>query len=84
MAVKRSRKKAKAKAPSEAYEQAMLAEGAPVALDLLGFGSTIPDFIRGQPRKAAAKPRTKKKVRAKVKTSRATKKSAARKSRRKK
>jgi hypothetical protein len=83
MAVKRSRKKAKAKAPSEAYEQAMLAEGAPVALDLLGFGSMIGDIIRGKPRKAA-KPRAKKKARVRTKTARAKKKSATRKARRKK
>jgi hypothetical protein len=84
MAVKRSRKKAKAKAPSEAYEQAMLAEGAPVALDLLGFGSAIRDIIRGRPRKAAAKRRAKKKLRAKVKTARGKKKPAGRKAPRRK
>ena len=84
MAVKRGKKKTKPKAASEAYEQAMLAEGAPVALDLFGFGSTIGDVIRGRPRKAAAKRRAKKKSRAKVKTSRPRKKSAARRSRRRK
>ena len=70
MAVKRAKKKSKSKA-AEAYEQTILAEGAPLALDLLGLGSTIGDLIRGKPRKAAKKKRrTKKKVRAKVKTSR--------------
>jgi hypothetical protein len=69
MAVKRKKRKSKSKA-SEAYQQAMLAEGAPAALDLLGFGSTIGDLIRGKPRKAKKKRRAKKKARAKVKTSR--------------
>jgi hypothetical protein len=85
MAVKRSKKKTMPKALSKAYEQAMLAEGAPVTLDLLGFGSTIGDVIRGLPRKAA-KRRAKKKTRAGVKTPRAKKakkKSARRTSRRK-
>jgi len=69
MAVKRAKKKSKA---AEAYEQAILAEGAPAALDLLGLGSTIGDLIRGNPRKAAKKKRrAKKKARAKVKMSRA-------------
>jgi len=88
MAVKRSKKKSKAKTASEVYEQAMAAEGAPVALDFLGFGSTIGDVIRGKSVKKAAKPRAKKKARTKTKTktktSRAKKKSPARKSRRKK
>jgi hypothetical protein len=83
MAVKRSKKKV-----SKAYEQAMVAEGAPVALDLLGFGSAIGDILRGRSRKQAAKPRAKKKSRAKpkskAKTVRAKKKTAAGKSRRKK
>ena len=93
MAVKRAKKKSKSKA-AEAYEQAILAEGAPAALDLLGLGSMIGDLIRGKPRKAAKKKRrTKKNVRAKVKMSRAKpakrtkkakKKSARRTSRRRK
>lgn len=87
MAVKR--KKTISKKVSEAYQQAMVAEGAPVALDLLGFGSTIGDLIRGRSPKPAAKPRAAKKrapkkVAAKAKTSRVKKKSPARKSRRKK
>lgn len=83
MAVKRGRKKSKSNV-SEAYEQAMLAEGAPAALDLLGIGSTISDIIHGRPRKAAKKKRrAKKKVRAKVKASRAKRvKKAKKKSRR--
>ncbi len=56
MAVKRAKKKSKSKA-AEAYEQTILAEGAPLALDLLGLGSTIGDLIRGKPRKAAKKKR---------------------------
>ena len=76
MAVKRSKKKV-----SKAYEQSMGAEGMPVALDLLGFGSTIGDLIRGKKAKPAAK--KKRKVRAKTKTARAKKKSPTRKSRRK-
>ena len=79
MAVKRSRKTAKK--VSAAYQQAMVAEGAPVALDLLGFGSAIGDLIRGKKAKPAAK--KKKKPRARSKTSRAKKKSPTRKSRRK-
>jgi hypothetical protein len=64
MAVKRRKKKSKV---AEAYEQSMLAEGAPAALDLLGLGSTIGDIIRGNPRKAAKKKRrAKKKTRARV------------------
>jgi hypothetical protein len=88
MAVKRAKKKSKSKA-AEAYEQTILAEGAPLALDLLGLGSTIGDLIRGKPRKAK-KRRVKKKARVKVKTSRtkrtkkAKKKSARRTSRRRK
>ena len=88
MAVKRAKKKSKSKV-AEAYEQTMLAEGAPLALDLLGLGSTIGDLIRGKPRKAAKKKRrAKKKARAKVKmprtkrTKKARKKSARRTSRR--
>ena len=70
MAVKRGRKKSKSNV-SEAYEQAMLAEGAPAVLDLLGIGSTISDIIHGKPRKAAKKKRrAKKKARARVKMSR--------------
>lgn len=65
MAAKRRKNTSKSKA-SEAYEQAMLAEGAPAALDLLGLGSTIGDIIRGNPRKAAKKKRRTKKARAKV------------------
>jgi hypothetical protein len=89
MAVRRSKKKTKSKA-AEAYEQTILAEGAPAALDLLGIGSTISDIIHGKPRKAAKKRRAKKKARAKVKMSRtkrtkkAKKKSARRTSRRRK
>ena len=90
MAVKRAKKKSKSKA-AEAYEQAMLAEGAPAALDLLGLGSMIGDLIRGKPPKPAKKNRrAKKKARAKVKMSRtkrakkAKKKSARRTSRRRK
>jgi len=85
MAVKRSKKTSKK--VSKAYEQAMIAEGAPAALDLFGFGSTIGDLIRGKSPKPAAKKRAKKKARAKVKTKsktvRAKKKTAAGKSRRK-
>ncbi len=85
MAAKRSRKTPKKM--SEAYEEAMGAEGAPVALDLLGFGSAIGDILRGRSRKAPAKPRAKKKAKIKPKpkskTVRAKKKTAA-KSRRKK
>jgi hypothetical protein len=69
---------------SKAYEQAMVAEGAPVALDLLGFGSAVGDILRGRKRKPTVKRRAKKKVPIKVKTSRAKKKSPARKSQRKK
>lgn len=65
------------KALSKAYENALAAEGAPVALDLLGFGATIGDLVRGKSRKAA-KPHAKKKARAKPR-----KKKAAAKSRRK-
>lgn len=65
MAVKRRKRKSKSKA-SEAYERAMLAEGAPAAFDLLGLGSTIGDIIRGNPRKAKKKRRAKKKLRATV------------------
>jgi hypothetical protein len=65
MAVKRVKKKSKSRA-AEAYEQAMLAEGAPAALDLLGLGSTIGDVIRGKTRKAKKKRRAKKKTRARV------------------
>ena len=64
MAVKRRKRKSKSNV-SEAYEQTILAEGAPAALDLLGFGSTIGDIIRGGPRKAKTR-RAKKKARAKV------------------
>ena len=87
MAVKRSKKKTKSKA-AEAYEQTILAEGAPAALDLLGLGSTISDVIHGKPRKTAKKRRAKKKARAKVKMSRKVprakkaKRKAARKTRR--
>ena len=84
MAVKRS-KTSKAKSAADIYEQTMLAEGAPLALDLLGLGSTISDLVTGKPRKAA-----KKKARAKVSVSRTkrttrtkkAKKSIRRKSRR--
>ncbi len=65
MVAKRSRKTPKKM--SEAYEQAMGAEGAPVALDLLGFGSAIGDILRGRSRKAPAKPRAKKKAKIKTK-----------------
>ena len=58
MAVKRSKKKTKSKA-AEVYEQTILAEGAPAALDLLGLGSTIRDVIHGKPRKTAKKRRAK-------------------------
>lgn len=89
MAVKRSKKKTKSKA-AEVYEQTILAEGAPAALDLLGLGSRIRDVIHGKPRKTAKKRRAKKKARAKVKMSRtkrakkAKKKSARQTSRRRK
>jgi hypothetical protein len=71
MAVKRGRKKSKTKSAADAYEQTMLAEGAPLALDLLGLGSTISDLVTGKSRKAAKKKpakkkRAKKKTRAKV------------------
>ena len=83
MAVKRSNNTSKK--VSKAYQQAMVVEGAP-ALELFGFGSTIGDLIRCNPRKPAAKKRAKKKARAKVKTKskmvRAKKKPAAGKSRR--
>ena len=87
MAVKR--KKKTSKKVSKAYQQSMGAEGMPVALDLLGFGSTIGDLVRGKSPKPAAKKRAKKKSRTKSraktksKTVRA-KKTAARKSRRRK
>ena len=84
MAVKRSTKKSKTKA-AKAYEEAMVAEGAPVALDLLGFGSMIGDVVRGKSRKTAAKRRAKKRMKTKApaKTkARVKKKRAARKSRR--
>ena len=64
MAVKRSRK-SKSKSTADIYEQTMLAEGAPLALDLLGLGSSISDLITGKPRKAKTR-RAKKKARAKV------------------
>ena len=70
MAVKRS-KTSKSKSAADIYEQTMLAEGAPLALELLGLGSTIGDLITGKPRKAAKKTRAKKKARAKVSASRA-------------
>jgi len=69
MAVKRS-KTSKSKSAADIYEQTMLAEGAPLALDLLGLGSTIGDLVTGKPRKAAKKKRAKKKARAKVSVSR--------------
>jgi hypothetical protein len=83
MAVKRRKKKSTSNV-SEAYEQTMLAEGAPAVLDLLGLGSTISDLIHGKPRKAAKKKRrAKKKARAKIKTSRTKRaKKAKKKSRR--
>ena len=86
MAVKRS-KTSKSKSTADAYEQAMLAEGAPLALDLLALGPTIADLIAGKPRKAAKKKRAKKKARSKVSASRTkrtknAKKSIRRKSRR--
>jgi hypothetical protein len=87
MVVKRSTKKSTSKAAADAYEQTILAEGAPAALDLLGLGSTIGDLIRGKPRKPAKKKR-RAKARAKVKMSRtkrtkkAKKKSTRRMSRR--
>ena len=59
MAVKRSTKKSKTKV-AKAYEEAMAAEGAPVALDLLGFGSTISNIIRGRPAAPAKKTRARK------------------------
>lgn len=85
MAVRR--KKKTAKKVSKAYEQSMGAEGMPVALDLLGFGSTISDLIRGKSPKPAEKKRAKKKSRTKLKAKTKsktvrTKKKAARKSRR--
>ena len=83
MAVKRSRKKPKAKKTSDAY-QAMFAEGAPAVLDLLGLGGTIRDAVGGRRRRSAAKPSAKKKTRAKVKTTRSRKTSLARKVRRRK
>jgi len=86
-----AKRKKTPKKVSEAYEEAMVAEGAPVALDLLGFGSTIADLIRGRSPKPAAKPkkRVKKKTRAKTKIKATpktvrTKKKTAGKSRRKK
>jgi hypothetical protein len=87
MAVKR--KKKTSKKVSKAYQQSMGAEGMPVALDLLGFGSTIGDLVRGKSPKPAAKKRAKKKSRtkSKAKTKSKTvraKKTAARKSRRRK
>jgi hypothetical protein len=82
MAVKRSRKTSRK--VSAAYQQAMVAEGAPVALDLLGFGSAIGDLIRGKKAKPAAKKKKKLRAKTKAKTSRAKKKSPARKSRRRK
>jgi hypothetical protein len=93
MAVRRRKKKTPTAA--EAYQQAMAAEGAPAALDLLGFGSTVGDIISGEPRKAATKRRRKtkktkarKKPRAKAATKRTVKKrgakrTSARKSKRK-
>jgi len=71
MAVKR--KKKTSKKVSKAYQQSMGAEGMPVALDLLGFGSTIGDLIRGKSPKPAAKKRAKKKSRAKPRTTTKTK-----------
>ena len=83
MVVKRGRKKATFEETSDDYEQAMLAEGAPVALDLLGLGSTIDECIASKPRKAAKKRRAKKIARAKAKSPRIKKKKrAARKTRR--
>ena len=84
MAVKRSKKKLKAKKTSDAYRQALFAEGAPAILDLLGLGGTIRDAVGGRRRRTAAKPSAKKKTRAKVKTTRARKTSLARKVRRRK
>jgi len=83
MAVKRRKKKSKSNV-AEAYEQAMLAEGAPAALDLLGLGSTIGDLIRGKPRKAKKKRRVKKKARAKVRMSRTKRTKKAKKKAKKK
>jgi hypothetical protein len=83
MAVKRSKKKSRAKKAPDAYEQAMFAEGAPLALDLLGLGDTIRSVVRGRGRKAAPKRRAKT-ARTKVKASRTKTKSAAAKTRRRK
>ena len=87
MAVKRSRKTSKK--VSNAYEQAMGAEGAPVALDLLGFGSTIGDLIRGKsPKPPRSRARRRNRGQAEgqdqEQDGRAKKKTAARKSRRRK
>jgi hypothetical protein len=84
MAVKRKRKATRAKAAADAYEQTMLAEGAPAALDLLGLGSRIRDLIRGRPRKKSAAERRLKKLarrkpRAKARVTRRPKKPAPRK-----
>jgi hypothetical protein len=79
MASKPRRKSTGTKAAAEAFEQAMLAEGAPVALDLLRLGSSIADLVRGRPRKTTAKRRKPKKSRGKAGTTRAKKKSATRK-----
>ena len=75
------RKKSRAKQARDAYEQAMMAEGAPLALDLLGLGDTIRSVVRGRRRKTTT---TRKKTRAKAKMSRANKKSAVRKTHRRK
>ena len=82
----RKRRKSVSTKVSKAYEQAMVAEGAPVALDLLGFGSDIKDLLSGKKRKPAkrrVKTRPKKKLNSASKTVRAKKKKPAAKSRRK-
>lgn len=77
MPVKRSKKRAKRPTASQAYQQAMVAEGAPLALDLFG----LRDAILGRKRGKASTKRRAKTVSAKVKRTRARKMSTAKKPR---
>ena len=73
MPVKRSKKGTKRPTASQAYQQAMFAEGAPLALDLLG----LRDAILGRKRRKASTKRRTKTLSAKVKKTRARKMSTA-------
>ena len=83
MAIKRRKKTTKRTVAAKAYRQAMLAEGAPTALDIFGLGSPFGVFGPRR-RKATVKRRATKKTRAKIKPARARKSSPARPVRRRK